>query len=71
MKPKRKFTVLIEQDEEGYFVATVPALRGCHTQAKSLDTLMKRVREVIALCLEDTNSHVGPLELVGIQQVSV
>jgi predicted RNase H-like HicB family nuclease len=52
VKPRRKFTVLIEQDEEGYFVATVPALRGCHTQAKSLDTLMKRVREVIALCLE-------------------
>ena len=71
MKPKRKFTVLIEQDEERYFVATVPALRGCHTQAKSLDTLMKRVREVIALCLEDTNNHVGPLELVGIQQVYV
>jgi predicted RNase H-like HicB family nuclease len=71
VKPKRKFTVLIEQDEEGYFVATVPALRGCHTQAKSLDTLMKRVREVIALCLQDTNNHVGPLELVGIQQISV
>jgi predicted RNase H-like HicB family nuclease len=71
VKPRRKFTVLIEQDEEGYFVATVPALRGCHTQAKSLDTLMKRVREVIALCLEDTNNHVGPLELVGIQQIYV
>jgi len=71
VKPRRKFTVLIEQDEEGYFVATVPALRGCHTQAKSLDTLMKRVREVIALCLEDTNNHVGPLELVGIQQITV
>ena len=52
VKPRRRFTVLIEQDEEGYFVATVPALRGCHTQAKSLDTLMKRVREVIALCLK-------------------
>ena len=71
MKPKRKFTVLIEQDEEGYFVATVPALRGCHTQAKSLDTLMKRAREVIELCLQDSNNHVGPLELIGIQQISV
>ncbi len=71
MKAKRKFTVLIEQDEEGYYVATVPALRGCHTQAKRLDTLMKRVREVIELCLEDNNNHVGTLELVGIQQVSV
>ncbi len=71
MKPKRKFTVLIEQDEAGYYVATVPALRGCHTQAKRLDTLMKRVREVIELCLEENNNHVGPLELVGIQQISV
>ena len=71
MRPKRKFTVLIEQDEEGYYVATVPALRGCHTQAKKLGTLMKRVREVVALCLKDANDHVGPLELVGIQQISV
>lgn len=71
MKTKRKFTVLIEQDEEGYFVATVPALRGCHTQAKSLDTLMKRVREVISLCLEGENDPSGALELVGIQQVTV
>lgn len=71
MKARRKFTVLIEQDEEGYFVATVPSLRGCHTQAKSLDTLMKRVREVIELCLEAKNNHVGSLELVGIQQISV
>lgn len=71
MKAKRKFTVLIEQDEEGYYVATVPASRGCHTQAKTLDTLMKRVREVVELCLEDEKNHVGPLELVGIQQISV
>jgi len=71
VKPRRKFTVLIEQDEEGYFVATVPALRGCHTQAKSLDTLMKRVREVIALCLEEDSDKAGSLELIGIQQVSV
>ena len=53
MRPKRTFTVLIEQDEEGYLGPTGPALRGCHTQAKSLDALMKRVREVIAVCLEE------------------
>jgi predicted RNase H-like HicB family nuclease len=49
---KRESNVIIEQDSEGYFVATVPELRGCHTQAKSLDTLMKRVREAIELCRE-------------------
>ena len=71
MKPNRKFTVVIEKDEEGYLVATVPALRGCHTQAKSLDTLMKRIREVTSLCLEEDGNPPGALELVGIQQISV
>jgi predicted RNase H-like HicB family nuclease len=73
VKRPRKFTVVIERDEEGNYVATVPSLRGCHTQAKNLDTLMKRTREVIELCLEeeDDRGEVGPLELVGIQQISV
>ncbi len=71
MKSKRKFTVVIERDEEGYYVASVPALRGCHTQAKTLDTLMKRVREVIALCIEAGDGIDDSLELVGIQQISV
>ena len=71
MKSKRKFTVVIERDEEGYYVASVPALRGCHTQAKTLDTLMKRAREVIALCIEDGDKADDSLELVGIQQISV
>jgi predicted RNase H-like HicB family nuclease len=70
VKSPRKFTVVIERDEDGYFVGTVPALAGCHTQAKSLDTLMKRVREVIELCMEDDRG-VPQLELVGIQQISV
>jgi predicted RNase H-like HicB family nuclease len=71
VKRTRKFTVVIERDEDGCYVATVPGLRGCPTQAKNLDTLMKRTREVIELCLEDDDSQVGPLELVGIQQISV
>jgi predicted RNase H-like HicB family nuclease len=66
----RKFTVLIERDEDGYYVGTVPALAGCHTQAKTLYTLMKRVREVVELCLED-NRDAASLELVGIQQISI
>lgn len=63
--------MVIEQDEAGFYVATVPALPGCHTQAKTLDTLMKRVREVIQLCLAEDDSFGGTLELVGIQQISV
>ena len=48
----RAFNVIVERDSEGYYVASVPELRGCHTQARSLDTLMERIREAIELCLE-------------------
>lgn len=49
---QREFDVVIERDSEGYYVASVPALRGCHTQARSLDELMERMQEAVELCLE-------------------
>ena len=64
------FTVLVEKDEEGYYAATVPELRGCHTQAKSLDVLMRRVREVITLCLAD-EQRPPRRTFVAVQQVQV
>jgi predicted RNase H-like HicB family nuclease len=67
----REFSVVIERDEEGYYVASVPALPGCHTQARSLDELMVRVREAIGLCLEVKAQETGGLEFVGVQRVSV
>ncbi len=48
----KEFQVLIERDEDGYYVAEVPALKGCHTQAKSYDELISRIKEAIELCLE-------------------
>ena len=65
----REFSVVIEKDEDGYFVATVPTLRGCHTQAKSLDVLMKRVKEAIELCLEVEDPITT--EFVGVQRVTI
>jgi predicted RNase H-like HicB family nuclease len=67
----RAFDVVIERDEDGYYVASVPRLPGCHTQAKSLDTLMKRVKEAIELCLEVEGEDVVPAEFVGVQRVLV
>ena len=65
----REFNVVIERDEDGYFVASVPELRGCHTQAKSLDVLMKRVKEAIQLCLEVEEPVLN--EFIGIQRVAI
>jgi len=47
------FNVIVEVDEDGYYVASVPQLRGCHTQARSLDDLMERIREAIDLCVQE------------------
>lgn len=49
---KNEFNVIIERDVDGFYVADVPALHGCHTQAKSLDELIVRIKEAIELCLE-------------------
>jgi predicted RNase H-like HicB family nuclease len=68
---KREFNVIIERDAEGYYVATVPELKGCHTQAKSLDALMKRVREAIELCLEVEGASGSSAEFVGVQRIAV
>ena len=48
----REFTVVIEQDEDGIYVASVPELSGCHTQAETLDELNRRIKEAIELYLE-------------------
>ena len=68
---KRDFDVVIERDAEGFYVATVPALHGCHTQARSLDELIDRVREAIELCLEVEGSSDETLDFVGVQRVAV
>lgn len=68
----RQFTVVIERDDEGYLVGSVPALKGCHTQARSMDELLKHIKEAIQLCLEVQGEEATePLELVGIQSVAV
>ncbi|MCC5657375.1 type II toxin-antitoxin system HicB family antitoxin [Nostoc sp. XA010] len=68
---KREFNVIIERDADGYFVASVPNLPGCHTQAKTLDELIERIREAIELCLEFEEEQQDLLDFVGIQRVAV
>jgi len=67
---KYVFTVLIEQDEDGYYVATVPALKSCYTQAKTLEELYPRIKEVIELCLEEEKEP-SEMKFIGLQQIEV
>lgn len=70
---KREFYVVVERDEDGYYVGEVPQLRGCYAQGKTLDELMKNIQEVIQLALEDDLEALEePLpEFVGVQKVAV
>jgi len=68
---KREFSVVIERDDEGFYVASVPELEGCHTQARSLDKLMRRIKEAIELCLEVEQQGASATEFIGVQRVAV
>ena len=65
----RRFTVVIEQDEDGYYVASVPSLHSCYTQARTLEALAPRIREVIALCLAEQKAP--RMKFIALQQVEV
>ncbi|MGK7913124.1 MAG: type II toxin-antitoxin system HicB family antitoxin [Synechococcus sp.] len=69
-EPIREFYVLIERDEDGYYVGEVPQLKACYSQGATIDELLDNIREVIALCLEDESSDTIP-EFVGIQKVVI
>ena len=66
---KKSFTVIIEKDENGTYMAEVPDLKGCYTQGDSVEEVMKNIKEVIEMCLEE--QHVIPNEFIGIQKVEV
>ena len=66
-----QFNILVEKDADGYIVASVPAMPGCHTQARSLDELMVRIREAIELYLEEQDAAPEPLDFVGVQRITV
>ena len=69
-KKIRNFTVVIEKDEDGYYVGHVPSIKGCHTQGRTLDELMINIKEAIELCLEVKKQEIDN-EFVGVQTVEV
>ena len=66
-----ELTVLIERDEDGYYVAEVPDIKGCYTQGKTLEEVMKNIREVIELCLKADKEQLPHKEFIGVQRIEV
>ncbi|MBI5392259.1 type II toxin-antitoxin system HicB family antitoxin [Candidatus Woesearchaeota archaeon] len=67
----RKYTIIIEKDEEGWLTSEVVELPGCHTQAKNLDQLIERTKEAIKAYLETDEDIEINEEFVGVQQIEV
>jgi predicted RNase H-like HicB family nuclease len=68
---RKEFSVVVEWDRDGYYVASIPELKGCHTQAKSLDDLMERIREAAELCLTVQGEEIEDLEFIGVQRLTL
>ena len=67
-----EYNVVIERDEDGIYVGSVPSLPGCHTQAPTLDLLLDRIKEAIALHLETERDQAsGSMEFIGVQRVTI
>ena len=69
--PKYNFTVVIEKDEDGMYVAEVPDLKGCYTQGATVEEVLANIKEVIELCIGTQKKEIKPLELIGVQRVEV
>jgi len=67
---ERTFNIVVEKDEDNYFVASVVELPGCHTQARSLDKLTERIREAIEAYIAVSKPGTSP-EFVGVQQLKM
>ena len=64
----REFYIVIEKDEDGFYVGEAPQLKACYSQGKTLDELMKNMREVISLALSEA-PEIEPTEFVGVQRL--
>ena len=72
MKRKvRNYTVLVEQDEDGIYVAKVPDIPGCYTQGKTIPQVIERIKEAIQVCLESDKEERPQMKFIGLQQIEV
>ena len=66
------FTAYIEQDEDGVFIGTIPSIPSCHAQGKTEQEMLKNLKEVLTLCLRNTDREsLEKTKFVGIHNVEV
>lgn len=70
MTDKREFYMIVERDEDGFFVGEIPQLKACYSQGKTLDELIENIKEVIEMCLEKEEFD-GNSEFVGVQKITL
>lgn len=66
-----EFNVVIEKDEEGLYVASVPDIPGCYTQGKTLNQVLERIKEAIEVCLEADGNEIKPMKFIGLQKIEI
>lgn len=67
----KKYTVIIEKDEDDWYVSEVVELPGCHTQAKTYEELIKRTKEAIRAYLGSEKEPEISTQFIGLQQIEV
>jgi len=68
---EKEFTILIEQDEDGIYLAKVTNIEGCYTQGKTIQEVLDRIKEAIEVCLEGDKQEINPMKFIGVQRVNV
>ncbi len=71
MEETPDFTVLIEQDEDGIYIAKIPEIEGCYTQGRTIEEVLSRIKEAAEVCLEGDRENIIPLKFIGIQKVRI
>jgi len=71
MEKTKNFTVIIEKDEDGIYVAEVPDLKGCYTQGATLEEVQKNIKDVIELCIKTQKQEAPQHEFISVQRVQV
>lgn len=66
-----EFNVILEKDEEGFYVASVPEIQGCYTQGKTIPQVLERIKEAIEVCLEADGDNIKPMKFIGIQKIEM